>query len=184
MSDDEDINTKAEQKSATPFTPVDQMMNGDGLKRKRESEEGSNGIKVEDEDATPNKRPRSTTPPAPPPPPPPPIDGELDDEVLMDQDRDAGSVLTFGVSHLVNGNGTLDSASPSDQMEDIDALHPPPPPPPPPPPTDALEDIGDIDQKQGTTQAMIDAFPTPDNDSDTNQLLDQAVKQIKTETFS
>ncbi|KAI4126217.1 MAG: hypothetical protein LQ347_005063, partial [Umbilicaria vellea] len=50
LSDDEG---KEKQASTTPVTPMDQIANGDGLKRKREYEEGHNGVKPEDADATP-----------------------------------------------------------------------------------------------------------------------------------
>lgn len=73
LSDDEV--EKGKQGSGTPMTPLDQMMNGEGLKRKREDTGDIAGTELEDEDATPSKRLRSETPPPPPPPPPPPADG-------------------------------------------------------------------------------------------------------------
>lgn len=57
--------------SITPITPLDQMANGEGLKRKRGSDIGEPGVEL-DEEATPSKRTKSETPPTPPPPPPPP----------------------------------------------------------------------------------------------------------------
>ena len=73
LSDDEV--EKGKQGSGTPMTPLDQMMNGEGLKRKREDTGDIAGTELEDEDATPSKRLRSETPPPPPTPPTPPADG-------------------------------------------------------------------------------------------------------------
>lgn len=73
LSDDEI--EKDKQGSDTPNTPPDQVMHGDGLKRKRDETGDTVAVEVEDENATPSKRLRSETPPPPPPPPPPPSDG-------------------------------------------------------------------------------------------------------------
>lgn len=75
LSDDEGEREK--QDPGTPITPLDQITNGDGLKRKREGTGDTAAIEVEDEDATPSKRLRSETPPPPPPPPPPPCEGNV-----------------------------------------------------------------------------------------------------------
>lgn len=119
LSDDEG---KGKQASTTPVTPVDQITNGDGLKRKREDEEGPNGVKPEDADGTPSKRPRSATPPPPPPPPPPAeglhVDHATADEMAGYHDEDR-SVDSFGV---------LGTPVQDEFMEDVD---PPPAPPPP-----------------------------------------------------
>lgn len=73
LSDDEI--EKDKQGFDTPNTPLDQVMHGDGLKRKRDETGDTAAVEVEDENATPSKRLRSETPPPPPPPPPPPSDG-------------------------------------------------------------------------------------------------------------
>lgn len=73
MSDgDEDEKPKLE--SATPVTPSDQLLQAEGLKRKRVNDEDPHSIKLEDNEATPSKRLKSESPPPPPPPPPPPAD--------------------------------------------------------------------------------------------------------------
>ncbi|CAL8582085.1 histone methyltransferase set2 [Xanthoria parietina] len=73
MSDDEHEKPEPEMvtpiTSATPVTPADQLVNGDRLKRKRDGEEGSNGVGANDTESTPKKQLRSQTPPPPPPPP-------------------------------------------------------------------------------------------------------------------
>ena len=73
MSDD-DEDGKPKLESATPVTPSDQLLQAEGLKRKRAKDEGPTSMKTEDSEATPSKRHRSESPP-PPPPPPPPADG-------------------------------------------------------------------------------------------------------------
>lgn len=84
LSDDEA--ERAKQDSGTPITPLDQPINGDALKRKRESPDAPGSDKTEDEFGTPSKRLRSETPPPPPPPPPPPADcGFVDQGTASDQ---------------------------------------------------------------------------------------------------
>ena len=73
MSDD-DEDGKPKLESATPVTPSDQLLQAEGLKRKRAKDEGPDRMKTEDSEATPSKRHKSESPP-PPPPPPPPADG-------------------------------------------------------------------------------------------------------------
>lgn len=73
MSDD-DEDEKPKLESTTPVTPSDQLLQAEGLKRKRAKDEGPDSMKVEDSEATPSKRHKSESPP-PPPPPPPPADG-------------------------------------------------------------------------------------------------------------
>ena len=80
VSDDEGV--KKDRMSITPITPLDQMAHVDGLKRKRVAEVSDDGIKAEEEEATPSKRARSFTPPEPPPPPPPPLSAE--DHMMLD----------------------------------------------------------------------------------------------------
>lgn len=88
LSDDE--GGRAKHDPGTPTTPLDQPVNGDGLKRKRGSPDAPGSDKTEDEPATPSKRLRSETPPPPPPPPPPPADfglvnpGTPSDEPMTD----------------------------------------------------------------------------------------------------
>lgn len=131
LSDEEE--DKERHGSGTPVTPMDQMVNGDGLKRKRGGEEGPNGVTLEDEDATPSKRPRSTTPP-PPPPPPPPTEGMPVDQAIADD-------ITAYNDDGRNGHGVsiLDTPVKDESMEDVD------PPPAPPPPTTAHPDHLDQD---------------------------------------
>lgn len=149
LSDDED---KAQQNSGTPITPMDQVTNGDGLKRKREGEEGPYYVRLEDEDATPSKRPRSTTPP-PPPPPPPPSDGlPIDQNTADDMAGSNDEGLNGGVSML--GTPVNDES-----MEDVD------PPPAPPPPTTAcpvhLDQDGMEMFDEVHNQKSFTASPTP-----------------------
>ncbi|KAL8941487.1 MAG: hypothetical protein Q9216_002215 [Gyalolechia sp. 2 TL-2023] len=72
LSEDEDERPEADVAApgnlATPVTPVEQLINGDRLKRKRSSE-GRNDEGEDDIESTPSKRLRSETPPPPPPPP-------------------------------------------------------------------------------------------------------------------
>lgn len=73
MSDDNE-DGKPKLESATPVTPSDQLLQAEGLKRKRVKDEDPDSMKLEDNEATPSKRHKSESPP-PPPPPPPPADG-------------------------------------------------------------------------------------------------------------
>lgn len=130
LSDDEG---KEKQASTTPVTPMDQIANGDGLKRKRGDEEGPNGVKPEDADTTPSKRPRSATPPPPPPPPPPaealPVDHPTADDMTGYNNE----------GRIVDSFGVLGTPVQDESMEDVD------PPPAPPPPTTAHPDHLDQD---------------------------------------
>lgn len=78
LSDDEAENAGPEAVTpniaTTPATPANQPINGDGLKRKRDGVEESNGDFIKDVESTPSKRLRSETPP---PPPPPPADSDV-----------------------------------------------------------------------------------------------------------
>ena len=108
---DEDVE-KEEQTSLTPMTPMDQVSNGDGLKRKRGAEAESNGISMEGSEETPIKRPRSASPP-PPPPPPPPAEGmpstpASETELLDDIGNDPDDVEYFQNSDgTVNGRALI-----------------------------------------------------------------------------
>jgi len=134
MSDDEAEN--AEDKTSSPTGPES---TGESLKRKREEvadDEEDKGI--DDGDASPLKRQRSSTPPYPPPPPPPPPMGPGDDaedaEENLKRKRDDGYD-----EDIKDEDGEFSAVK--KQMLDT----PPPPPPPPPPPAD----IGmDEDEKQ------------------------------------
>ena len=152
MSEDED--TKARPNSLTPITPLEQIMIGEGLKRKRklQDEDRLDGFMDDDDEATPSKRPRSVTPPAPPPPPP------------LDMDTPEGSSEVHDSGHFEDALFTEDSSYVSGKLEDIsytdaptnDSTYPidgyetlcaeyglstqaaPQPPPPPPPPTNGV----------------------------------------------
>ena len=80
MSDD-DEDEKPKPESATPVTPLDQLLQAEGLKRKRANDEDPDSIKLEDNEATPSKRLKSESPP--PPPPPPPADGTPPDSIFF-----------------------------------------------------------------------------------------------------
>ena len=67
ISDDDGNETKPA--SASPNTPAQQSIDGDGLKRKRNDDDDGIETPIEDQ-ATPTKRHKSETPPPPPPPPP------------------------------------------------------------------------------------------------------------------
>ena len=113
LSDDEG-GEKYKQESATPITPVDPLVNGDGgLKRKRDTENGSNNLDMVGEDATPTKRQKSETPPPPPPPPPPPASSilpgqsELSEQVTMDSAMDVDDADVPNTLNLANGCGSI-----------------------------------------------------------------------------
>lgn len=82
MSDDDEYD-KPKQESATPVTPLDQLLQAEGLKRKRAKDEDPVDMKLEDNEATPSKRLKSESPPPPPPPPPPPADGTPPDSMFF-----------------------------------------------------------------------------------------------------
>ena len=79
MSDNEG---NIDARSQSPSTPTHQIVNGEGLKRKREIEDGISKVDGENAEVTPRKRFRSITPPAPPPPPPPPVTAATSDELV------------------------------------------------------------------------------------------------------
>ena len=108
-SDDEE--TKREPSSITPITPLDQTVNGEGLKRKREVELNEDGVKLEEEEATPSKRARSVTPPEPPPPPPPP---PAEDELMFEgrQPLDVWPTDEGGMFNEEASDGTDQPVSP------------------------------------------------------------------------
>ena len=169
MSDDDDVkeNVKEEPKSITPMTPMDQIINGDGLKRKREAEHGLNGVKMEDEEATPSKRPRSLTPPVPPPPPPPAEGMPEDDSTMDDFGEYNGETPQEESPSGVYSQGTVNDVTAIIE-EQIDVIHPPPPPPPLFPTRSPVNDLSyDIDHQQ--TDDIIGHFEfakTPDGRED------------------
>lgn len=130
VSDDDDEKPKLE--SATPITPLDHSsISGEGLKRKRGPHEG---IKMEDEEFTPNKRLKSETPPPPPPPPPPPAapaDGvypspeNASEATMVDEADDA-------VGAESNGRRMADTMDDGTSREDFPMCEMAPTPPPPP----------------------------------------------------
>lgn len=94
ISDDDDDDTekpKLNLDSATPATPIDTILQTDGLKRKRENSNDQESINHKGGETTLNKRLKSQTPPPPPPPPPPLIDGPSPDAMtLLAEDDDTG----------------------------------------------------------------------------------------------
>jgi len=68
MSEEEDEKPKRE--SATPVTPMDQLLISEGLKRKRGIDGNPSFTEKGEEETTPSKRLKSESPPPPPPPPP------------------------------------------------------------------------------------------------------------------
>ena len=109
LSDNED---NPHTPSQSPSPPIDQLVNGEGLKRKRDLEEGMNGIDGGSADVTPSKRVRSMTPPAPPPPPPPPAgiaptDESIDFPDIGEEpasDEAAQSPFKNGTAHVGEGD--------------------------------------------------------------------------------
>lgn len=165
MSEDEDVkdeDVKEGPKSITPMTPIDQTINGDGLKRKREREHGLNGVKIEDEEATPSKRPRSLTPPAPPPPPPP-AEGMPEDDSTMDDSGEYNGETPQDFPYEVYSQGTINDVTAMVE-EQMDAVDPPPPPPPLPIESPVNETSYGTDHQE--TGKIIDHFEfskTPDD---------------------
>lgn len=127
MAMSEDEVEKPRHESATPVTPMDQLLIAEGLKRKRGIEDYPNGIKKEDDEATPKKRLKSESPPPPPPPPPPPVN-ELQVDTLGDSNEDS---YKEGSSQVLTGS--YDSSATNDISMDDSRDHSDRPPPPPPP---------------------------------------------------
>lgn len=123
MSDD-DAEKEAKVES-TPITPIDQMVNGEGLKRKRSEGEIPDAVAGEEDLATPTKRLRSTTPPPPPPPPPPEEDAPEEQSMIDPEDGDVYEDSPYnrqegGLPDIDIGNDSLDATdlSPSPAMTD------------------------------------------------------------------
>lgn len=128
---DEDEYEKPKLQSATPVTPSDQLLQAEGLKRKRVDEEDPDGAKLEDNEATPNKRLKSESPP-PPPPPPPPADGTppestpfsnegVDDDSRhnYEANRSFGYTESMGVSPEDNGDALAHYATSNDSARRV-----------------------------------------------------------------
>lgn len=128
ISDDDVEKTKTG--SETPFTPIDQITGGEGLKRKRGNADGSREAKSED-DTTPSKRLRSETPPPPPPPPPPPensrpLDQSPDlDEQMVGNPMDAGYAQSE--HHIFCAQDLVDDNTPATETLAMELDTAPPP---------------------------------------------------------
>lgn len=133
LSDDE-AGDKSKQDSATPITPAESLMNGNGgFKRKRDPERGDDGLEVAEEGATPTKRPRSETPPPPPPPPPPTADmnvgtDDILEQATVDSAMDVDALGGHDSTNMANGCGA--PYYPDSRNESPTMQHDPPPPPP------------------------------------------------------
>jgi histone-lysine N-methyltransferase SETD2 len=147
MSDDEDV--KPKQETATPITPLDQLLNAEGLKRKRGEDDDPDSIKKEDKNATPIKRLRSETPP--PPPPPPPANG-----MHLDPSTPSNDIVDNGISPNDLGEDT------STDESSTNFANGPPPPPPPPRATDAHYEDMDISGHAPTPETLN--MTSPDNE--------------------
>jgi len=130
LSDDEG-GDKSKQDSATPITPADSLMNGNGgLKRKRDPEKGDHSLEAAEEGATPTKRPRSETPPPPPPPPPPPAADmhvgahDCSEQAISDSTMD---VDAFGGHDLTNRANGCGPPYDQDSMSESPTTHNDPP---------------------------------------------------------
>lgn len=124
MSDDEA--GKEEQKSSPPVTPASAVINGDNLKRKRQDEDESNGLKVEDLDATPSKVVKAETPPPPPPPPPPPAE-DMPVEEMSIVNTSAEVVAMDDGSLALVGEVLQTPTATEDIMDDAAFITPPSP---------------------------------------------------------
>ncbi|MCJ1248282.1 histone methyltransferase set2 [Trapelia coarctata] len=163
MSEDEDV--RVEPKSETPITPLEQVANGDGLKRKREMDDDCNGVKSKCDDATPSKRPRSITPPAPPPPPPP-MEGMPEDNAMMDDSADYEDESSYDSSYLTNGSRIMTGGTESTEpMEDVEQ----PPPPPPPPQVCANEAQNAVNISKYLANDSFGPSSTPGTDDTTDE---------------
>lgn len=152
MSDDEDV--KPKQETVTPVTPLDQLLNTEGLKRKRGEDDDPDSIKKEDENATPSKRLRSETPP--PPPPPPPANG-----MHLDPSTPSNDIIDNGMSPNDLAGDTSTDESP------MDSFNGPPPPRPLPQATDAQYDDMDISGHAHTPDTP--SMTSPDNEDNVNE---------------
>ncbi|KAI9721554.1 MAG: hypothetical protein M1812_002316 [Candelaria pacifica] len=153
MSDDE---TKV---TSTPGTPDSEQGNGEGLKRKRDSENGIHGAEGMDEDATNSKRFKSESPPpAPPPPPPAP---EMEDDSRIEEAELGVASAAEDASQLADIQDMHNSTIVSDHgLQRGDGPCAPPPPPL------GIGEPGNKDESSEQTnghydQEALDSPPTP-----------------------
>lgn len=132
LSDDEE-GGKVKQESATPITPADPFINGEGgLKRKRDLESSGVGVDLVGDEATPTKRQKSETPPPPPPPPPPlaiDLPPDSSEQASMDSAMEVDDAYSHDAINRTNGHGLCHDQEAADGSPMIDDVPPPPPPP-------------------------------------------------------
>lgn len=130
MSDDDECE-KPKLESTTPVTPSDQLLQAEGLKRKRVNGEDPDSMIFEDDEATPSKRLKSESPP--PPPPPPPADGTPPDSTTFsnggtddvtrhryEANRSVGDRESTGVLRENNSDALPHHATLNDSASDVD----------------------------------------------------------------
>lgn len=145
LSEDED--EKPKQESATPVTPMDQLLIAEGLKRKRRTDDTLNGISKDGEESVPSKRLKSESPPPPPPPPP------INDSPSYMQGHSDFPASFEGTSQLLTGpydNGASDDIA----MNDSPNLTDRPPPPPP------LTDFGNVETSDVSNVSILNGVDT------------------------
>lgn len=123
MSEEEDEKPKRE--SATPVTPMDQLLISEGLKRKRGIDSNPSFTEKGDEEATPSKRLKSESPP--PPPPPPPVN-EVEMDTLVDPSERSD---TSGSLQILTGSYDGPKVNDTIMENSLDHTSRPPPPRPP-----------------------------------------------------
>ena len=128
MSDGDECE-KPKLESATPVTPSDQLLQAEGLKRKRVNDEDPDSMKLEDHEATPSKRLKSQSPP--PPPPPPPADGTPPDlmssngevnRYSYEANRSSSDIDPLGVSPEDNGGSLRHQLTSSDSARAVNEV--------------------------------------------------------------
>ncbi|KAI9776955.1 MAG: histone methyltransferase set2 [Candelina submexicana] len=151
VSDDE---TKV---ASVPGTPGSGQVNGEGLKRKRDPEDGMDGDEDINGDATNSKRLRSESPPPPPPPPPPAP--EMEDGSMIEEAQLGDAEASDNASQLVDMEDMSNSTIVTDTgLPDDAGFHIPPPPPPP-----GIEELGSTEDGCERTNGHHDrqAFRSP-----------------------
>ena len=133
MSDDDEYE-KPKQESETPVTPLDQLLQAEGLKRKRVKDEDPVDMKLEDDEATPSKRLKSESPP--PPPPPPPADGTPPDSVFFSN----GGIDDIH-QHSYEAYRSLGDTESMGMLPESNTNAPPPHPPS----NDTVREVQDVD---------------------------------------
>lgn len=111
---DDDKQPEIKAETSTPLTPMDMVPPSEGLKRKRQSADNTDGFYAANT-STPSKRLRSVTPPFATPPA-----LQESDVPVLDETQNEG-----GLQHIYPN---------TDGVELNHQLQAPPPPPPPPPP--------------------------------------------------